>query len=141
MCTHLYYHHRYHPHHTLTLNWTVPPKITPFDFANDLNVNDRTSVQCVVATGDLPLNFTWLKDGLPLRITSSAATGSTAAGFSIRQNDEFTSALSITNIMVADAGSYTCRVQNDAATVEHVAPLSVNGNHQQLRHNCTFLCH
>lgn len=112
----------------------MPPKITPFAFAKDLNVNDRTSVQCVVATGDLPLNFTWLKDGLPLRITSSG-TGSAASGVSIRQNDDFTSALSITNIMVADAGSYTCRVQNDAATVEHVAPLSVNGNH-----NALFAC-
>lgn len=112
----------------------MPPKITPFAFAKDLNVNDRTSVQCVVATGDLPLNFTWLKDGVPLRITSSATA--TASGFSIRQNDDFTSALSITNIMVVDAGSYTCRVQNDAATVEHVAPLSVNGNHEAHRsHN------
>lgn len=88
-------------------------------------MNDRTSVQCVVVTGDLPLNFTWLKDGLPLRITSSSLSG-----VSIRQNDDFTSALSIINIMVVDAGSYTCRVQNDAATVEHVAPLSVNGNHR-----------
>lgn len=89
-------------------------------------MNDRTSVQCVVATGDLPLNFTWLKDGLSLRSLGTAVAGES---ISIRQNDDFTSALSITDISVKDAGAYTCRVQNDAATVEHVAPLSVNGNH------------
>lgn len=99
---------------------TVPPKITPFAFAKDLNVDDRTSVQCVVATGDLPLNFTWLKDGVPVK---SSGTSS----ISIRQNDDFTSALSILNILIFDAGMYTCRVHNDAATVEHNTPLSVNG--------------
>lgn len=45
---------------------SVPPKITPFSFARDLNVGDRTSVQCVVVTGDLPLTFTWLKDNVPI---------------------------------------------------------------------------
>lgn len=50
---------------------SVPPKITPFSFARDLNVGDRTSVQCVVVTGDLPLTFTWLKDNVPIEIRTS----------------------------------------------------------------------
>ncbi|CAD6997276.1 unnamed protein product [Ceratitis capitata] len=192
----------------------VPPKITPFSFARDLNVGDRTSIQCVIGTGDLPLTFTWLKDGQPLQqiattITSSAAaaatghnrlivggggggsssgvnyilrdggggggvsgghhsgTGGVAASgpsggtayddpasasasaaaavlmstnadgssggvdggagqVTIRQNDDFTSALSITSVTRAQSGTYTCRVQNDAATVSHSAQLRVN---------------
>lgn len=45
----------------------------------------------------------------------------------IRQNDDFTSALSITSVTRAQSGTYTCRVQNDAATVSHSAQLRVNG--------------
>uniref|UniRef100_A0A1A9Z430 Down syndrome cell adhesion molecule n=1 Tax=Glossina pallidipes TaxID=7398 RepID=A0A1A9Z430_GLOPL len=164
----------------------VPPKITPFSFARDLNVGDRTSIQCVIGTGDLPLTFTWLKDGQPLQATGpagmksghisrdsgvsvsgglsgtgdvaatgtgshlmSAATsinyanahahpshitnddgssgGEGGAGIvTIRQNDDFTSALSITSVTRAQSGTYTCRVQNDAATVSHSAQLRVN---------------
>lgn len=44
----------------------MPPKVTPFTFARDLNVGDRTSIQCVVVTGDLPLTFTWLKDNMQI---------------------------------------------------------------------------
>lgn len=52
--------------HLVCIVLSVPPKITPFSFARDLNVGDRTSVQCVVVTGDLPLTFTWLKDNVPI---------------------------------------------------------------------------
>ncbi|KAH8378332.1 hypothetical protein KR093_010752 [Drosophila rubida] len=159
----------------------VPPKITPFSFARDLNVGDRTSIQCVIGTGDLPLSFTWLKDGIPLPQAANAATTATvdsvsgglkgtggAAGLlgsgtgshlthssysspssasehvantmndngrsggesngqvTIRQNDDFTSALSITSVTRDQSGTYTCRVQNDAATVTHSAQLKVN---------------
>ncbi len=45
----------------------------------------------------------------------------------IRQNDEFTSALSIISIKQFHAGEYTCRVQNDAALVQYSAVLKVNG--------------
>ncbi|XP_060644681.1 cell adhesion molecule Dscam2-like [Drosophila nasuta] len=44
----------------------------------------------------------------------------------IRQNDDFTSALSITSVTRDQSGTYTCRVQNDAATVTHSAQLKVN---------------
>ena len=53
-------------HLCLCIVLSVPPKITPFSFARDLNVGHRTSVQCVVVTGDLPLTFTWLKDNVPI---------------------------------------------------------------------------
>ncbi|XP_077264986.1 cell adhesion molecule Dscam2 isoform X2 [Temnothorax americanus] len=58
--------HNFTSHRSVEVRVLVPPKITPFSFARDLNVGDRTSVQCVVVTGDLPLTFTWLKDNVPI---------------------------------------------------------------------------
>lgn len=147
----------------------VPPKITPFGFVRDLNVGDRTSIQCVVGTGDLPLVFTWLKDDVPLQSAAGSSSSSSAslgrgtdhnlhllhhhassrhdlmeangvggekqaaqgelaaADITIRQYDDFTSSLSITSVSRVQAGNYTCRVQNDAATAMHSAILRVNG--------------
>ncbi|XP_068082151.1 cell adhesion molecule Dscam2 [Anabrus simplex] len=103
---------------TVDVRVLVPPKITPFSFARDLNVGDRTSIQCVVVTGDLPLSFTWLKD--------NTSTSTPPMDINIRQYDDFTSALSIGSITWAHSGNYTCHVANDAATVTHTAQLQVN---------------
>lgn len=130
----------------------VPPKVSHFEFSKELNVGDRTSVQCVAGTGDLPLLFTWLKDNVPIK--QSAVAGGVNDNINvdsrynnenknnnrlnkdvvddnnlimIRQNDEFTSALSIISIKQSHAGEYTCRVQNDAATILYSALLKVNG--------------
>ncbi|XP_012218067.1 cell adhesion molecule Dscam2-like isoform X2 [Linepithema humile] len=67
--------HNFTSHRSVEVRVLVPPKITPFSFARDLNVGDRTSVQCVVVTGDLPLTFTWLKDNVPIE-TQDASSGS-----------------------------------------------------------------
>ncbi|KAK6619885.1 hypothetical protein RUM44_006285 [Polyplax serrata] len=95
----------------------VPPKITPFTFAQDLKLGDRISVQCVVVSGDLPLSFTWEKDGEPPPESDS---------FIVRRYDPFTSALIISAIASNHSGNYTCLVSNQAGTVSHTAPLSVN---------------
>lgn len=137
------------PHSNFTSKSSVvPPKITPFGFARDVNVGERTSIQCVVGTGDLPLTFVWLKDDVPIdpasgasekdlnglhgiEMMSSAADdgyGSTAERpIMLRKFDDFTSALSITNVSRSLAGIYTCKVQNDAAVAMHSAQLRVNG--------------
>ncbi|XP_039950916.1 Down syndrome cell adhesion molecule-like protein Dscam2 isoform X9 [Bactrocera tryoni] len=57
---------------------------------------------------------------------SSGGVDGGAGQVTIRQNDDFTSALSITSVTRAQSGTYTCRVQNDAATVSHSAQLRVN---------------
>lgn len=112
----------------------MPPKITPFSFARDLNVGDRTSIQCVVVTGDLPLSFVWLKDHYSslspttTSTTSISTSSTTSTDITTRQYDDFTSALSIGSITRAHSGNYTCRVSNAAATVTHTAQLQVNGN-------------
>lgn len=129
----------------------VPPKISHFEFSKELNVGDRTSIQCVAGTGDLPLVFTWLKDNVPIKQSGAVGANDIINGESryngdkrlsaannkdtvddnnsimIRQNDEFTSALSIISIRQSHAGEYTCRVQNDAAVVQYSATLKVNG--------------
>lgn len=113
----------------------VPPKITPFEFAKDVNVGDRVSVQCVVGTGDLPLAFKWLKDNIPLNTGVSSDEKSTRKSMSnndegivtIRQNDEFSSALSINSLKPNQGGTYVCIVENDAAKETYSALLRVNG--------------
>lgn len=111
-----------------------------------MNVGDRVSVQCVVGTGDLPLAFTWLKDDKPIVATADGNTGSSTSDvlhaavknalvraghespIMIRQNDEFTSALSISSITRSQGGTYKCIVENDAAKETYGALLRVNGN-------------
>lgn len=127
----------------------MPPKVSHFEFSKELNVGDRTSVQCVAGTGDLPLVFTWLKDNVAIKQSTAVGANDNINADSryhsdknnnrpgnkdgvddnimIRQNDEFTSALSIQSIKQSHAGEYTCRVQNDAATVQYSAMLKVNG--------------
>ncbi len=90
----------------------------------------------MVGRGDLPLTFTWLKDGIPIKLGKSVRKMENSENvetqennfISIRQTGDFTSALSILNITKHQAGEYTCRVENEAATVEHSSHLSVNGN-------------
>lgn len=96
-------------------------------------MGDRTSVQCVVSTGDLPLTFIWLKDGVKIHQLNAKSDDNSknrnknGNSVSITQNNDFTSTLSITSITKTEAGNYTCRVKNDAATVEEKALLEVNG--------------
>lgn len=130
--------------------YSVPPKISHFEFSKELNVGDRTSIQCVVGTGDLPLAFTWLKDNIAIKQSDSINSDSRygkdkrlgsankeilddSSSITIRQNDEFTSALSINSIKQVHAGEYTCRVQNDAAIVEYSTVLKVNGTSSMRR--------
>ncbi|XP_057323530.1 cell adhesion molecule Dscam2-like isoform X3 [Microplitis mediator] len=84
--------HNYTSHRTVDVRVLVPPKITPFSFARDLNVGDRTSIQCVVVTGDLPLTFTWLKDNVPIETrdqeSSSNNIKSNSAGINIKKSNQ-----------------------------------------------------
>lgn len=114
----------------------VPPKITPFEFAKDVNVGDRVSVQCVVGTGDLPLVFSWFKDDVRISSASSikddklnrkSAPSIEENSIIIRQNDEFSSALSINSLQPNQGGTYKCMVENDAAKETYSAVLRVNG--------------
>lgn len=130
-------------------------------------MGDRTSVQCVAGTGDLPLVFTWLKDNVPIKQSGTGGSTDNINGDSrynndnkninnrltnkdgvvdnnlimIRQNDEFTSALSIISIKQSHAGEYSCRVQNDAATIQYSASLKVNGTYPSIGKDDNRLVH
>jgi hypothetical protein len=43
-----------------------PPVMEPFFFPSSLQEGSRAQVSCSISSGDLPIEFTWLKDGQPL---------------------------------------------------------------------------
>ena len=79
----------------------------------------------------------WLKDGIKIHHANgksddnSLSRSKNSDSVSITQNNDFTSTLSITSISKTQAGDYTCRVKNDAATVEEKALLEVNGKENE----------
>lgn len=122
--------------------FVVPPKITPFEFARDVNVGDRVSVQCVVGTGDLPLTFVWMKDDVPIipnKVDPKNARKLADSPILIRQNDEFTSALSISAVARNQGGTYKCNVENDAAKETYAALLRVNGKEKKQQQQYSVL--
>lgn len=40
--------------------------MSPFNFPSNLQEGSRAQVTCSVISGDLPIYFSWLKDGEPL---------------------------------------------------------------------------
>lgn len=48
----------------LTVN--SPPVIEPFTFPKNLQEGGRAQVTCQVSSGDMPVYFTWHKDGVPI---------------------------------------------------------------------------
>ncbi|EGI65012.1 Down syndrome cell adhesion molecule-like protein [Acromyrmex echinatior] len=112
--------HNFTSHRSVEVRVLVPPKITPFSFARDLNVGDRTSVQCVVVTGDLPLTFTWLKDNVPIETVRTLPNG-----IQISDYPPFSSILTINSVSASHSGNYTCQISNVAGLAEHSTSLSV----------------
>ncbi|GAB6032243.1 Down syndrome cell adhesion molecule-like protein 1 [Chamberlinius hualienensis] len=97
----------------------VPPKIIPFEFQDELlREGMRARLQCVISEGDLPLTVTWWKDGSPI---------TPDMGILVKVLDEFSTILTINHISPKHNGEYICMASNEAATVTHMARLSVNG--------------
>lgn len=78
-------------------------------------------VACTVHQGDLPLNLTWLKDGVPVR-QGSGGTEAIVTPFNL-----FSTILSVNNVTRKDAGDYTCLATNPVHRVTYMAHLNVNG--------------
>jgi len=53
----------------IQLNVNSPPVIEPFFFPKNLQENGRAQISCSVSSGDMPVYFTWYKDGSPLSIS------------------------------------------------------------------------
>lgn len=98
----------------------MAPKISHFEFGDEpSNFGDSASVQCLITSGDFPVEFKWLFNGKPLMAFDSIST--TKLG-------KRSSVLTIESVNGKHAGNYTCQVSNRADTVNLTATLIVNGN-------------
>lgn len=97
----------------------VPPKISPFEFGDEpANFGDSASVVCLVLSGDLPVDISWLFNDYPMNSYS---------GISIIKGSKKNSILTIESVGGRHAGNYTCTARNAANAVSHSAELIVNG--------------
>jgi sugar lactone lactonase YvrE len=96
---------------TVTLTAIVPPTITQQPVSQTKAVGG-TATFAVTAAGTAPLTYQWKKDGAPLA-NGGNISGATAA------------TLTLTGLVVGDAGQYTVTVSNAAGSVEATATLTV----------------
>lgn len=99
-----------------------PPTINPFYFGElPLPVGQIAQLQCVVPSGDLPLNISWAFPG------DDAAV---ARGVTVMKLAERVSLLMIGAVDPRHVGNYTCVASNAAAAASYSAPLAVKGVRQ-----------
>lgn len=97
----------------------VLPQIEPFSFnPNGMNGGGTVKMMCSIIAGDLPIKFSWLKNGKTLTSEKDHKT---------QQLDDSTSILSLTNLSLNHSGNYTCLASNDAGKAELTSVLKVKG--------------
>ncbi|XP_076034195.1 cell adhesion molecule Dscam1-like isoform X3 [Oratosquilla oratoria] len=96
----------------------VPPHIDEhmFQLKSGFAAGSRARIMCVVASGDLPLTFSWRHNGRPIQ------PGPTVT---VRSLDELTSVLLFTSLRQEDGGNYTCTATNAVASDSKTAKLIV----------------
>lgn len=99
----------------------VLPKISPFNFGDEpSHIDNLATVQCAVITGDTPIMFQWLHNGVLIpRINDR--------GVAIHNSGRRISTLTLESISAYNAGNYTCLARNQAGTSTQTAELIVNG--------------
>uniref|UniRef100_T1IT66 Down syndrome cell adhesion molecule-like protein Dscam2 n=1 Tax=Strigamia maritima TaxID=126957 RepID=T1IT66_STRMM len=119
---------------SVLLSILVPPKILPFQFQDNLSEGVRAQLHCVVSEGDLPLTIIWTKDEKPI---------AKELLINIRNIDDYSSILSISNVTAFHNGNYTCIAANNAAKAHHTAALLVKvpPRWQIMPHNSTVKKH
>ncbi|XP_055628541.1 cell adhesion molecule Dscam2 isoform X2 [Toxorhynchites rutilus septentrionalis] len=92
-----------------------PPAIEPFSFPKNINVGGRAQLTCAVSSGDMPIHFSWKKDGsnIPLSLQIS------------EKKEEFFTLLVLKDISAKHSGKYTCFAVNSAAQANYSAELLV----------------
>lgn len=97
----------------------VPPRITPFEFEDGpINAGEYTSIQCMVPSGDLPLNITWLFNGKNIKNYQE---------ISVSKTGRRGSTLMIESTSYSLSGNFTCVASNQAGEMQYTAELQVNG--------------
>ena len=88
--------------------------------ANLLREGMRTAISCQILEGDLPIDFTWLKN-------NQSINENDLFDIQIRRLDEYSSSLIIDQINSSHNGDYTCIASNLAGSDNVTVPLTVNG--------------
>lgn len=92
----------------------------PFDFGDSpVNYGEMTTVSCLVAKGDLPLDIFWSLNAIPI------VTGQ--RGISVSRMNARTSFLSVESLDAEHGGTYRCMARNGAGSADFEAVLRVNG--------------
>lgn len=94
-----------------------------------MNTEETVSVTCTVSGGDLPINFMWLLNRMPIERDLEVLTEKRGKRINV---------LMIDSLQAKHAGNYTCRAENFAASAEHTSELIVNGSSTH-QHHCFLL--
>lgn len=99
---------------------SVPPDVQEFAFTKlPMNAGEFANLQCIVPTGDLPLNIRWSYPGEEMGGSSGVLAKKVADRVSM---------LMISVITAKHAGEYVCTAENAAGTASHSTVLTVNGS-------------
>lgn len=98
----------------------VPPQITAFEFDEEpANVGETSTVSCLVAKGDLPLDIFWSLNAVPIV--------SGEHSFTVLRVNARTSVLSVDSLDARHRGVVKCLAANAAGRADHQSLLLVNG--------------
>lgn len=99
--------------------FAVLPHIAPFAFVGGpAQTGQYSTLTCTVETGDFPLNFTWLLNGIELKDSFDIAIST------VGKRSTF---LTIDSVQAIHAGTYTCQAENGAGISQYSTELKVNG--------------
>lgn len=99
---------------------SVPPVVQEFAFTKlPMNAGEFANLQCIVSSGDLPLNIRWSYPGEEMGGSSGVLAKKVADRVSM---------LMISIITARHAGEYVCTAENAAGTASHSTVLTVNGS-------------
>lgn len=142
----------------IQINVNSPPVIEPFFFPKNVPENGRAQISCSVSSGDMPVYFSWFKDGSPLPLSLQVCVRNICGSlfkvihkFSFHRSwstfqflilsdkkkiaqvmekkDDFFSLLIFKDITARHSGKYTCYATNSAAKVNYTAELFVKGSY------------
>lgn len=98
----------------------MPPVVQEFAFTKlPMNAGEFANLQCIVSSGDLPLNIRWSYPGEEMGGSSGVLAKKVADRVSM---------LMISVITARHAGEYICTAENAAGTASHSTVLTVNGS-------------
>uniref|UniRef100_A0A8D9BD92 Down syndrome cell adhesion molecule-like protein 1 n=1 Tax=Cacopsylla melanoneura TaxID=428564 RepID=A0A8D9BD92_9HEMI len=108
------------PNNHLNIFHKVVPRIQSFSFGDEpMEAGEPSAVNCLILSGDQPMNISWLFNAAPIPPSMS--------DISVSQSNKKLSMLSILAVTHEHVGNYSCVVSNVAGTSVMSASLLVNG--------------